>query len=222
MPITRQSLIDSLTAALPARAGAPSSTQYADAVDAAVLAYSQRVPLVRTTTLAVTAGVSSYSLPADFLSLVSLESAEVLGLHVAITSAGIVPLGDAEDEVYEILGNTLVFDDAPTYSSERTLKYNAAHVVTSGTYADMQTRDREPVLLRAQADLLRMLAMREAGNAWSYKIGDESVDKKGLGQALFMAADVIDRQYERIVDTLGGGAGSGGTVSVRSDYTAWK
>ena len=67
-----------------------------------------------------------------------------------------------------------------------------------------------------------MLAMREAGNAWSYKIGDESVDKKGLGQALFMAADVIDRQYERIVDTLGGGAGSGGTVSVRSDYTAWK
>ena len=222
MPITRQSLIDSLTAALPARAGAPSSTQYADAIDAAVLAYSQRVPLVRTTTLAVTAGVSSYSLPADFLSLVSLESAEVLGLHVAITSAGIVPLGDAEDEVYEILGNTLVFDDAPTYSSERTLKYNAAHVVTSGTYADMQTRDREPVLLRAQADLLRMLAMREAGNAWSYKIGDESVDKKGLGQALFMAADVIDRQYERIVDTLGGGAGSGGTVSVRSDYTAWK
>ena len=222
MPITRQSLIDSLTAALPARAGAPSSTQYADAVDAAVLAYSQRVPLVRTTTLAVTAGVSSYSLPADFLSLVSLESAEVLGLHVAITSAGIVPLGDAEDEVYEILGNTLVFDDAPTYSSERTLKYNAAHVVTSGTYADMQTRDREPVLLRAQADLLRMLAMREAGNAWSYKIGDESVDKKGLGQALFMAADVIDRQYERIVETLGGGAGSGGTVSVRSDYTAWK
>ena len=222
MPITRQSLIDSLTAALPARAGAPSSTQYADAIDAAVLAYSQRVPLVRTTTLAVTAGVSSYSLPADFLSLVSLESAEVLGLHVAITSAGIVPLGDAEDEVYEILGNTLVFDDAPTYSSERTLKYNAAHVVTSGTYADMQTRDREPVLLRAQADLLRMLAMREAGNAWSYKIGDESVDKKGLGQALFMAADVIDRQYERIVETLGGGAGSGGTVSVRSDYTAWK
>jgi hypothetical protein len=222
MPITRQSLIDSLTAALPARAGAPSSTQYADAIDAAVLAYSQRVPLVRTTTLAVTAGVSSYSLPADFLALVSLESAEVLGLHVAITSAGIVPLGDAEDEVYEILGNTLVFDDAPTYSSERTLKYNAAHVATSGTYADMQTRDREPVLLRAQADLLRMLAMREAGNAWSYKIGDESVDKKGLGQALFMAADVIDRQYERIVDTLGGGAGSGGTVSVRSDYTAWK
>lgn len=222
MPITRQSLIDSLTAALPARAGAPSSTQYADAIDAAVLAYSQRVPLVRTTTLAVTAGVSSYALPADFLSLVSLESAEVLGLHVAITSAGIVPLGDAEDEVYEILGNTLVFDDAPTYSSERTLKYNAAHVVASGTYADMQTRDREPVLLRAQADLLRMLAMREAGNAWSYKIGDESVDKKGLGQALFMAADVIDRQYERIVETLGGGAGSGGTVSVRSDYTAWK
>lgn len=222
MPITRQSLIDSLTAALPAKDGVPSSQQYADAIDAAVIAYSQRVPLVRTSTLAVTAGVSSYALPADFLSLISLEAATLLGMNVAITTAGIVPLGDIEDEVYEIVGNTLVFDDAPTYSSDRTLKYNAAHVVASGTYADMQARDTKPILLRAQADLLRMLAMREAGNAWSYKIGDESVDKKGLGDALFKAADAIDAQYERAVDALGGGAGSGGTVSVRSDYSAWR
>lgn len=222
MPITRQSLIDSLTAALPAKDGAPSSTQYADAIDAAVLAYSQRVPLVRTITLAITAGVATYALPADFLALLSLETGTVLGQQIAITTAGIVPLGDEPEEAYEIIGKNLVFDEAPSYTADRLLKYAAAHVAASGSYADLQAQETRPILWRAQADLLRMLAMREAGNAWSYRIGDEAVDKKGLGDALFKAADAIERQYENAVEALGGGAGTGGVVGVRSDYSAWR
>lgn len=220
MPITRQSLIDSLTAALPAKDGVPSTQQYADAIDGAVLAYSQRVPLVRTATLAVTAGVSSYSLPTDFLSVVYLEPGSVLGLETVVTSAGLVPTSGGGAESWEIVGKTLVFDDEPAYSSDRTLKYNAAHVAASGSYADLQAHETPPILMRAQSDLLRMLAMREAGNAWSYKIGDESVDKTRVSEALFKAADALDRRYERVVDSFGGV--SGGTVSVRSDYSAWR
>lgn len=220
MTVQKSWLVERLQAVVPCKDGSPSSTGYAAAIDAAVLAFSQRAPLVRVSSLSIVAGTATYSLPADFLSLISFD--QTTDGNVALTSSGIVPLGDQYSDAYNIIGLTLVFEDAPTFNETRDLRYNARHMTdASVAYPDLVPLQAEAVILKATADLLRQRAALEAGNAWSYRIGDESIDKKGLGDSVFKAADMFDAQFEKAVAALVGG-GPASTYGVRSDYSAYR
>lgn len=220
MTVQKSYLVERLQSVVPCKDGSPSATGYAAAIDAAILAFSQRVPLVRVTNLSIVSGTRTYNLPADFMSLVSLEVYR--DGNVALGGGGIVPLSLDEAEEYNIIGLTLVFEDVPTFSETRELKYNARHMTDSGNaYPDLVPLQAEAVIYKAAADLLRQRAALEAGNAWSYRIGDESIDKKGLGDSIFKAADMYDAQFEKAVTALVGG-GSASTYGVRSDYSAYR
>ncbi len=209
-----------MQAAVPCKDGSPSATGYAAAIDAAVLAFSQRVPMVRVSSISIVAGTATYNLPADFLSLISFD--QTTDGNVALTSSGIVPLGDQYSDAYNIIGLALVFEDAPTFNETRDLRYNARHVTNESlAYPDLVPLQAEAVIYKATADLLRQRAALEAGNAWSYRIGDESIDKKGLGDSIFKAADMFDAQFEKAVAALVGG-GPASTYGVRSDYSAYR
>jgi hypothetical protein len=219
MTVKKSWLVERLKAAVPCKDGSPSETGYEAAVEAAILAFSQRVPLVRVSSISIVAGTSTYSLPADFLSLLSFD--QTTDGNVALTSSGIVPLGDQYSDAYNIIGLTLVFEDAPTFNETRDLRYNARHLANSSpAYPDLVPLQAEAVIYKATSDLLRQRAGLEAGNAWSYKIGDESIDKKGLGDSIFKAADMFDAQFERAVSAMAGG-GPASTYGVRSDYSAY-
>jgi hypothetical protein len=177
------------------------------------------VPLVRTALVNIVAGTATYALPADFLRLLEFRVADAF-YGVSLTGGGLVPL--ASDYVYRfnIIGSNLVFDYTPTFNEVRQLRYAAMHVLTTGAYADMAPTDSDAILLKARADLLRQRAASEAINGWSYRIGDESVDKKGLSDSLFKAAAELDAQFEMAVSRASGGGAA--TVGVKSDYSAWR
>lgn len=221
MTVKKSWLVERLRAAVPCKdESPPSATGYEAAIDAAILAFSQRVPLVRVSSIAIVAGTATYSLPADFLSLISFD--QTTDGDVVLTSGGIVPLGDQYSDAYNIIGLTLVFEDAPTFNETRDLKYNALHATNvSLAYPDLVPIQAEAVIMKATADLLRQRAALEAGNAWTYRIGDESIDKKGLGDSIFKAADMFDAQFERAVAAMVGG-GPASTYGVRSDYSAYR
>ena len=70
MSVSLAELVARLQADVPARSGAPSAAQYAQAVEDAVEDYGQRRPMQKTADVAVTRGVALYPLPTDFVKLV--------------------------------------------------------------------------------------------------------------------------------------------------------
>ncbi len=201
MTISIAQLADRLQRAVPARNGVPGD--FERLAQDAVQQLSQDVPVITAATIQVTAGQATYELPADFLYEIELAGLPVQG-GVIVSNGGLIPMGAGWEETHYIEGDTLRFDPVPTYSATRTLRYAAQHVATAGVYPRLSENGARVAMLYGQYLALLEQANAVAGDAWSYKIGDESVDKRGQGAAVQAQASAALTSYQNALRPLQG------------------
>lgn len=201
MTIAIAVLADRLQRAAPARNGVPSD--YERLAQDAVLQLSQDVPVITAATIQVTAGQATYDLPSDFLYEIELAGLPVQG-GVIVSNGGLIPMGDSWQETHYIEGATLRFDPVPAYSTTRTLRYAAQHVAANGVYPRLSENGARVAMLYGQYLALLEQANATAGDGWAYKIGDESVDKRGQGAAIQQQAGVALSNYQNAIRPLQG------------------
>jgi hypothetical protein len=191
---------------VPAQNGLPDAEQYQRAVTDAVADFSARLPLYRTAVVTLQPGVPSYALPADFLRFIRLQPVGLAQFgNVAVTGAGLVPLGESPARERIVITAQLTLIPTPAYGGARTMEYAARYTLDqNNAYPDLSEEAAGAVALKANANLLRLKAGKAAEGAWSYRIGDESVDKKGLSASLFEAANAAEADYLRRVEVLRG------------------
>lgn len=213
MTVSLSTLTTRLQNDVPARDGIPSSGQYDEAVKEAVRDYSRRNPLRKLTTLSIVDGTATYTLPDDFLFVISLESLASPD-DVLITGNGLIPVDATYDERYYITGNEITFDPEPEYTVDRDLWYAAQHVLDgSDNYPDMTDRKADILMVKAQAIAIRMQANKAAQQAWTYTQGDVKVDKREQVKQMRAQAEVLEEEYLRKVDSDIGSVGSRATYS---------
>jgi hypothetical protein len=182
MTVSLQTLADRLQRAVPARNGVPGD--YEQLCRDAVAQLSQDLPVITSATIQVTAGVAAYALPADFLSVIELGGVGG-GSGVIVGDNGLIPVGGGWQEMHYIEGDSIRFEPVPAYTAARTLRYAAQYTANAGgVYPRLSENGARVALLYAQYLALLEQANAVAGDGWSYKIGDESVDKRGVGAAI--------------------------------------
>ncbi len=201
MTISIAQLADRLQRAVPARNDVPGD--YERLAQDAVQQLSQDVPVITTTTIQVTAGQAAYDLPADFLYEIELAGLPAQG-GVIVSNGGLIPVSSSWEETHYVEGATLRFDPVPTYSTTRTLRYAAQHVAANGVYPRLSENGARVAMLYGQYLALMEQANGVAGDGWSYKIGDESVDKRGQGSAIQAQASAALTNYQNAMRPLQG------------------
>ena len=201
MTVSIAQLADRLQRTVPARNDVPGD--YERIAQDAVYQLSQDVPIITAATIQVTAGQATYDLPADFLYEIELVGLPVQG-GVIVSDGGLIPVSNCWEETHYIEGDTLRFDPVPTYSTTRTLRYAAQHVATNGVYPRLSENGARVAVLYGQYVALLEQANATAGDAWSYKIGDESVDKRGQGAAIQAQASAALANYQNAIRPLQG------------------
>ena len=211
MTISIAQLADRLQRTVPARNGVPSD--YERLAQDAVHQLSQDVPVITAATIQVTAGQATYDLPGEFLFEIELPAdflyeIELTGLPaqggVIVSNGGLIPVGNGWEETHYIEGDSLRFDPVPTYSTTRMLRYAAQHVATNGVYPRLSENGARVAVLYGQYLALMEQANGVAGDGWSYKIGDESVDKRGQGSAIQAQASAALTNYQNAMRPLQG------------------
>lgn len=197
---------DELVTRLQKSVDAGDEFDYVQAVQDAVEQLSQDVPIMTSTTLAIVSGVASYDLPADFLFVVELPGLATSD-NVLLSDGGLVPLSSGFQEVYYIEGDQVRFDPVPSFTLTRTLRYAARHVLAAGVYPRLSENGARIALLYGRFLALQGKAVTAAGG-FSYRIGDEAVDKKGVGAAMQQQVDAALAAYQSAVRQLRGFAGS--------------
>ena len=201
MSVLLATLADRLQRAVPPRDGLPDD--YEELAREAVAQLSQDLPIMAAGSIQVVAGTASYSLPADFLALIAFGGASAVD-GVVIGDNGIVPMGSGWRETHYVNGDTLTIDPTPTYTMTRTLRYAACHVLAGGAYPRLSENGARVALLYGQYLALSAQANAQAGDGWSYKIGDESVDKRGVGAAIQGQAQAALQAYNVAIRPLKG------------------
>jgi len=201
MTISLAVLADRMQRAVPARNGVPSD--YEQLARDAVAQLSQDIPVITAATIQVTAGQATYELPADFLYEIELAGLPVQG-GVIVSNGGLIPMGTGWEEAHYIEGDSLRFEPTPTYSTTRTLRYAAQHVAANGVYPRLSENGARVAMLYGQYLALLAQANAVAGDGWSYKIGDESVDKRGQGSAIQAQASAALTTYQNAMRPLQG------------------
>ncbi len=201
MSVSLAVLADRLQRSVPQRNGAPAD--YEQLVIEAVAQFSQDLPIIAATTLALVAGTASYALPPDFLYAIDFAAPPIYG-DVLIANQGIIPLAGGLTEAHYIEGDSVRFDPVPAYSTTRTVRYAAAHSLAGGMFPRLSENGARIALLYAQYLALNEQANASAGDGWSYKIGDESVDKRGLAAAIQTQAGAALDAYNAALRPLKG------------------
>ena len=202
MPVALAELALRLERAVPPRDGAPSD--YELLCQEAAQQLGLDVPIVTTTTLTIAPGQASYNLPADFLYVIELATPPTYG-DVMITNGGLIPLPGGWSERFYVEGGVLRLEPAPTYTAVRTLKYAAGYALDgSGMYTRMSENGARIALLYAKHLALSEQANAQAGDGWSYKIGDESVDKRGVAASIQAQAKAALDAYQNALRPLRG------------------
>ena len=201
MTIAIAQLADRLQRTVPARNGVPGD--YERLAQDAVRQLSQDVPVITAATIQVTAGQATYDLPADFLFEIELAGMPVQG-GVIVGSNGLIPVGAGWEETHYIEGETLRLDPVPTYTAARTLRYAAQHVAVNGVYPRLSENGARVAMLYGQYLALLEQANAVAGDGWAYKIGDESVDKRGQGASIQAQASAALTSYQNALRPLQG------------------
>ena len=201
MTISIAQLADRLQRAVPARNDVPSD--YERLAQDAVHQLSQDVPVITAATIQVTAGQATYALPADFLYEIELAGLPIQG-GIIVGSNGLIPMGAGWQEQHYIEGEMLRLDPVPTYTAARTLRYAAQHVAVNGVYPRLSENGARVAMLYGQYLALLAQANAVAGDGWAYKIGDESVDKRGQGSAIQAQASAALTSYQNALRPLQG------------------
>lgn len=212
--------LDALIARLESRVaphdGTPSDQEYEDCAVEAVDDFNSRAPMTRVALISVVAGTAEYSLPVDFIRMISFASPLSPG-GVLQTSAGLIPVPEDFRESITIAGLTLVIYPTPTYTFARELQYAAGHVLNSSDeYPYMTKRVMRAVLHKAEALALHLKANHAAQQAWQYQQGDERVNKEKLSAALEAQAEAAEKEY--VVAVAKASSGGGATIGMRARY----
>jgi hypothetical protein len=213
MGVSLANLVSRLRNKAPARDGVPDSIGYQQCVEEAVADFGRRKPCQKISSISIISGTAEYDLPSDFGRIVAMESLATTDEEIIISDAGIIPLSGDWEEKWTVAGRHVTFYPTPTYTKARDIWYQSVHVLDSDEqYPDLTEEDAAIVLLYAQSLALGLIANSTAGSGWKYTIGDESVDKSGLGAGLRGQADWLEKKYLAAVKAANGAIGMRGTV----------
>lgn len=187
-------LAQRLSSSVPVRDGVP--PDYERLVQDAIQQLSTDVPMVTTTLLLINQGVANYPLPADFLYAIDF-SAPVSQGGVIISDRGLIPVPKGFSEQHYFEGTSLRIYPVPNYTMSRVLRYASLHVLNGqGVYEKLNENAARIALIYARYLALMEQAAAASSNGWSYKIGDESVDKSKVGASLQAQAGEALKNYE--------------------------
>ncbi len=184
-------LIVRLKNTLPPQGGKPADAQYRQAVIEGVRDLGLRSPSTKMVMIAVVAGTSEYTLPADFVKLEDFPPlSRFTQQGVLVTSAGLIPLSNLTSERYSVRNAKLTIYPSPTYTLSRPLWYGAGYVIaTDDMITDLSDLDADVAMHKVNSLLLLQIADGVARQAWRYTIGDETVDKVSLVNELRKQAE---------------------------------
>lgn len=207
MAKTLDELVAELTGEIPAMGGVPSAAQYERAIKDAALDFSRRAGTEKITSLAVVSGTATYDLPADFLSLISLDSIYNPS-GVLNTPDGLIPLSATFCEEITFRNGQLTINPIPTYTLTRQMNYKAGWALTgqTPTYEDMGDEEAAIILLKAQALAQVKKNNARSGSAYRYTIGGVTVDTTSQASASDKDVDQLESEYEKRVDKYVGHA----------------
>ncbi len=195
MSVTINVLKQLLQSDVPAQDGTPSEEQYERAIKDAVADFGRRAPYPKTGTLNVVSGQSLYDAPLDAVRVLNFVPVEPTG-GLLVTDMLTPVFTTTRPDSVSLAGAKLVVSPRPTYSLSRSYEYMASYALTDGQYADLPESAISLILLKARAAATRLKAIKAGGAAIKYAIGDESIDKSGIGRSLSDAAQELDRLYE--------------------------
>lgn len=203
-------LLTQLQSEVPAVSSVPTTAQYTQAIKDAVLDFSRRCGIGKWAELAIVSGTPTYNLPADFLSLIMLES--ISGADgVIVSESGLIPVSAEWEEVYSIINKTITFTPTPNYTLTRDYKYKAGWALTgssgSETYATMGDEEAQIVMLKA-----KQLAIGKISNATAsaggmkYSLGAVSVDKGAGAESLTTMMYALHGEFVQACERYNGAA----------------
>ncbi len=208
-------LVSRLQEDVPARNSIPSADQAERAVIDAVADFSRKAGRMKIGTLSIVSGQASYTLPADFVSMIRIYS--MFAENGIINSGqGLIPTNARWNERHVIADGVITFYPTPTYSISRGFEYKAGWVLETASYDEMGDTEAGIVLLLAAAKVLHLQANKTVSEAWTYQIGDERVSKERLSEQIRLQSDAMQAKYLDALQTYKGNAGAAGR---RSSYS---
>jgi len=162
--------------------GVPSDAQYERAIKDAIREFSRRCGLIKNGTLEIISGTASYSLPADFLSMIEIDNPYSPEHHVIVTQSGIIPFSELNpfEEEYTIQNGTITFFPTPGYTMTRYIEYKAAWVLDVDDNYPLTEEEAQIVMIKAKNIAFEKLSNANAGAGFRYSVGNMSVDKSGV------------------------------------------
>lgn len=195
---TLAALVALLQSEVPPVDSVPTTAQYNQAVKDAVMEFSHQCGLTKIAALSIVSGTATYSLPADFLKLITLVA---LSGHdgVIISSSGLIPISADWEEDYTIVNKQITFFPTPTYSLAREFKYKAGWAMTgasgSETYATMGDDEARIVLLKAKSIAVTKQNNATGGSPLKYSLGAVSVDNSAYVDSNASWADSLENEF---------------------------
>lgn len=190
---TLAALVDLLESEVPAVDGIPTATQYEQAIVDAVFDFSLRCGLAKISALTIVSGTAIYSMPADFLKLITLNA--LVGVEGVIVASKLIPVSKDFEEEYTIVNKQITFYPTPGYSLTRYMKYKAAWVATAADYTTMGADEARIVILKAKAIAFGKQANASAGSSLKYSFGAVSEDLDGGSESSASSASDADKEY---------------------------
>lgn len=195
---------------VPAEGGVPSALQYEQAVKDAVRDFSERCGLEQLGTLSIVSGTATYSLPADFLKLIALETL-MSPDGVLISAEGLIPVSANWEERYTIRNGQITFKPTPTYAMTRDIRYKAAWILTEAVdeydnaeYETLGEREGRIVVLKAKALAAIKKSNASAGDAIKYSFGAVSEDLSSLEEGYRKDAKNFESEYVEACEKYNG------------------
>jgi uncharacterized protein YfiM (DUF2279 family) len=198
-------LVAQLEADVPAEGGVPSTTQYENAIKDAVQDFSERCGVEQISTLTIVSGTTTYTLPADFLRMIRLETIADLGEGVLHSAQGLIPVSTTWCEKYTFRNGQITIYPIPRYSMARDFHYKAAWIGTNieadGSiaadidYETMGDREARIVLLKAKALASTKKANAQASDGIKYSFGAVSEDLSGASASYQKDAETFESEY---------------------------
>lgn len=174
---TLAAMVADLQSEVPAVDGVPTTAQYNQAVEEAVLDFSRRCGLAKISTLAIISGTATYALPTDFLKMISVDA--LVGVDDVIVASKLIPISKDFEETFTIVNKQITFYPTPQYTMTRYFKYKAGWIATTGDYTTLGDDEAQIVLLKAKSNAKGKLMNSLAAGGMKYSLGAVSVDKTG-------------------------------------------
>lgn len=197
---------------IPAEGGVPSEMQYEQAVKDAVRDFGERCGLEQLGTLNIVAGQATYDLPADFLSMIQIETL-ISADGVLHSSGGLIPVSANWEERFTIRNLQITFKPTPTYSMARDFRYKAGWVLTpaedqydNDEYETLGEREGRIIVLKAAALLSEKKANAIAGDVMKYSFGAVSEDLSGSVETYHKDAFRFHGEYVEACEKYNGSA----------------